>query len=731
MTAAFACGGSDSPDDPASTVDPTDASEVGGAGSPDAAPSSSAVSVTSAESDREALIALYNATDGPNWTNNTNWLSDAPLDEWRGVRLTRTGRVSFVWLEANGLSGEIPPEVGNLSSLEELNLANNNLRGELPPELGRLQNLIILRLHGNQFSGQLPPELGSIGTLRSVWVEGSEFTGCAPDILHDGTPIPLDLPKCDVPDHPAERAALVAFYNASTPGRHLELAPSWLSDTPVGEWEGVSTDSEGHVVSLDLSRSAIIYGGWAGRLPPELGSLSRLVVLNLEESQSGSGGLTGEIPRELGDLTNLRILRIGYNGASGGLSGEIPPELGNLVNLTSLSLALNQLTGSIPPELGNLVNLTSLFLGRNQLTGEIPPEFGNLMNLTRLHLVDNQLSGEIPPELGNLPYLVSLELTGNRLTGCVPDDLYDTLGPQKNYLGDVWFCNIELPPNTPTAAPTPVPTTAIMIAEREPEPTTVSAATSAPEPTIAPVTTATTGVAAPITAVPTPTGVAVAPITPEPTETATPVAPTPTSAAISSLSNDSIEAFLAEFAAEERSCVVDRVDESYLNSIVVNPYGFAATVDVWEGFLQCLGDQSLLRLLFSGYRGAVPFPYTEDYFEDLSDDTWQCIRDGFGALEMSELVDSNPMIFDPIRNLGKNLTTPCLSDEEWAHLLQSGQEREEDAGNLESYRCLVQEYGGIQQIGAELKHYFASAGIADNPDERVIAFVGAAVSCGL
>jgi hypothetical protein len=30
---------------------------------------------------REALIELYNATDGDNWKNNTNWCSDKPLDE--------------------------------------------------------------------------------------------------------------------------------------------------------------------------------------------------------------------------------------------------------------------------------------------------------------------------------------------------------------------------------------------------------------------------------------------------------------------------------------------------------------------------------------------------------------------------------------------------------------------------------------------------------------------------
>ena len=48
----------------------------------------------SAETDREALVALYNATNGENWRkNNDNWLSDAPLGEWYGVNTNDDGRV--------------------------------------------------------------------------------------------------------------------------------------------------------------------------------------------------------------------------------------------------------------------------------------------------------------------------------------------------------------------------------------------------------------------------------------------------------------------------------------------------------------------------------------------------------------------------------------------------------------------------------------------------------------
>ena len=133
----------------------------------------------SAETDREALVALYNATDGENWNISTNWLSDAPLGEWEGVS-TAQGRVRLLGLNDNGLSGEIPAELGNLSNLVTLSLWDNDLSGEIPAEMGSLSNLTLLLLGLNDLSGEIPAELGSLSNLETLYLNDNELSGEIP-----------------------------------------------------------------------------------------------------------------------------------------------------------------------------------------------------------------------------------------------------------------------------------------------------------------------------------------------------------------------------------------------------------------------------------------------------------------------------------------------------------------------------------------------------------------------
>ena len=310
-------------------------------------------------SDRDILIALYETTDGPNWLNSDNWLTDAPLGDWYGVDTDASGRVVRLdlvgmWDSENsqqlrhGLSGAIPAELGGLANLEGLSLGNNELTGPIPAELGGLANLERLSLGNNELTGPIPAELGGLANLEGLWLSANQLSG----------PIPAEL------------------------GGLANL-----------EW-------------LSLGNNEL-----SGPIPAELGGLANLKGLWLNSNQ-----LSGPIPAELGGLANLETLSLGNNE----LSGPIPAELGGLANLEGLWLHSNQLSGPIPPELGGLANLEGLSLGNNELSGPIPAELGGLANLEGLYLGYNQLSGPIPAELGGLAELETLILFHNQFSGTVP-----------------------------------------------------------------------------------------------------------------------------------------------------------------------------------------------------------------------------------------------------------------------------------------------------------------------
>ena len=181
----IACGG-DSPDaDGERAATPrTEATETGDAPTATKAPLLTS-GRTSAKTDREALVALYNATDSGNWGNDANWLSDAPLGEWHGVTTNDEGRVTKLDLGNNGLIGEMPPELGSLSNLISLYLDYNLLREEIPAELGNLSNLEYLDLGSNDLSGEIPPELGNLSNLGWLSLSDNDLSGCVPSSLED------------------------------------------------------------------------------------------------------------------------------------------------------------------------------------------------------------------------------------------------------------------------------------------------------------------------------------------------------------------------------------------------------------------------------------------------------------------------------------------------------------------------------------------------------------------
>ena len=290
-----------------------------------------------AAADRAALVALYDAAGGPTWTDSTNWKTDAPLGEWFGVTTDAGGRVTGLSLWGNGLSGAIPPTLGDLSSLEWLSLDNNELDGPIPSALGKLSSLTGLYLSWNDLTGPVPPWLGNLVGLRWLDLSSNALTGPIPDGLR-------------------------RLVNLES----LFLGGNDLTGGPVPPWLGNLTGLR----RLDLSSSAL-----TGPIPDGLGGL-----LNLEALYLGWNDLTGPVPPWLGNLTELRWMDLSWNG----LAGPIPEALGGLANLEWLNLSSNALTGPIPDELAGLADLESLYLSWNPLTGTLPRGLTQLPRLARL-----------------------------------------------------------------------------------------------------------------------------------------------------------------------------------------------------------------------------------------------------------------------------------------------------------------------------------------------------------
>ena len=311
-------------------------------------------------SECEALVALYNNTNGPNWTDHTNWLENNQPSTWFGITVD-AGNVTEIWLGGNQLMGTIPTEIGNLTYLQAMYLYMNQLTGNLPPELANLNNLQYLQMGGNQLAGPIPTEMGNMTSLQTLGLSLNQLSG----------PIPVELG------------------NLSNL-RILSLGNNLLTGAIPTELCSLT-----NLESLSLYNNQL-----TGNIPSELATLTNLLRLNLFGNQ-----LTGGIPSELGNLVHMQALDLSQNQLNGG----IPTELGNLTELVYLWLSNNMLTGSIPAELGNISQLTELNLSHNQLNGLIPPELGNLASLNGLWLDNNLLMGDVPASFTNLINLCTLD----------------------------------------------------------------------------------------------------------------------------------------------------------------------------------------------------------------------------------------------------------------------------------------------------------------------------------
>jgi hypothetical protein len=301
----------------------------------------------------QALVKIYEVTGGDQWMYKWDFTASSPC-HWSGV-YCNDGKVKYLWLGWNNLTGSIPDEIAGLDFLEGLYLPGNNLSGSIPETITQLSYLMNLELNGNRLSGSIPSNLPALSKLTTLNLSQNELTGS----------IPVGLGKIHK----------LAYINLS----NNQLSGSIPSN--LGNLE--------ELYQLSLQNNQL-----SGKIPAELGGLMRLGELYLGDNQ-----LIGSIPGELGGLEYLYVLALENNR----LSGEIPPELSELPNLFQLNLSNNELEGGIPADFWKLCNLYELRLDRNRLSGSIPSQLSHMCRLGTFDVSFNRLTGELSPEFAYSP----------------------------------------------------------------------------------------------------------------------------------------------------------------------------------------------------------------------------------------------------------------------------------------------------------------------------------------
>jgi Leucine-rich repeat (LRR) protein len=386
---------------------------------------------------RFLLATIYFALGGEEWFfgQQLNFLSAKKACEWNMLMETKSGVpvsvgvscrggsfVKEIFLPRMGLKGELPPQIGLLLDLEDLNLYANKITGAMPEKMKHLHELRTLIINSNELEGNFPDWLTSLSKLTTLNLSANKMIGELPVTMKNLS----DTLETLALENNAFTGSLNALQGFSAL-QALYLGTNKFS----GEFLDLTFVSLNNIEILDISDNEL-----SGPLPASLLSKSKILVVDLHGNKfSGSlpsmvqvdgtiqflalneNQLTGVIDDRIAGLTNLAHLDLSKNK----FSGSMPTVFGQLKSLKYLFLAFNDFTvGTIPAEYGSLPLLVDLSLQATNRNGAIPYQLGVLQNIVLIDLNSNALSGEIPPELGGLQTLKFLLLKNNKLSGSVP-----------------------------------------------------------------------------------------------------------------------------------------------------------------------------------------------------------------------------------------------------------------------------------------------------------------------
>ncbi|XLT57104.1 receptor-like protein 6 isoform X1 [Arachis hypogaea] len=467
------------------------------------------------------IISKYASYSPFSYPKTVSWIPTTDCCSWDGIECDElTGHVisidlsssllygsmdpnstlfSLVHLQSLDLSdndfnhSQIPARIGDLSQLRHLNLSHGNentFSGEVPPQVSQLSNLLSLDLRSYTLESR-PYELINnlqlkASTLTSLTQNTTRLEHLRLNFVTISSSLPYTLTNLT-------SLQMLSLFNCELHGEfplgifHLPnltdldlgenqnlrgLLPNFLSKTlvtiylPSTSFYGTLPTSIENLTSLNWFE--ISSCNFYGVIPSSIGNLTQLALLDLTNNS-----FDGEIPGSLFELENLVNLFLDYNFFEGHLALDMFLKLKMLngldlshskfslfsqnraVNATILppiqwlALASCNLAGKVPTWIMNLTTLNHLDLQENNLQGEIPYFLFTLENLTVLSLVDNMLEGQIELDmLSKLKKLTSLGLGGgNKLSFHEGNNTSNVTFPSQIQLLQLSSCNLVHFPN--------------------------------------------------------------------------------------------------------------------------------------------------------------------------------------------------------------------------------------------------------------------------------------------
>nr|XP_027126994.1 probable leucine-rich repeat receptor-like serine/threonine-protein kinase At3g14840 isoform X1 [Coffea arabica] len=266
-----------------------------------------------------------------------NYLSGSIPPIWGTMQLVN------ISLNGNRISGTIPKELGNISTLANLTLDFNQLSGTIPPELGNLSRLQKLTLTSNNWTGELPRTLANLTALKIFWIGDCNFTGSIPNFIENWKSI-----ENLVIQGSGLKGPIPPGISSLTNLTDLRISDLSGNDTTFPNLRGAT-----NMKTLVLRSCNIV-----GQLPDYLGSLTKLKVLDLSFNK-----IDGPIPRSLDALSNTVFIYLTGNNFTGTIPGWML-NTGEYVDLSYNNFALAN-SGSTRCQAGNL-NLFASFSKNNK-----------------------------------------------------------------------------------------------------------------------------------------------------------------------------------------------------------------------------------------------------------------------------------------------------------------------------------------------------------------------------